>query len=176
MPYPFYQGYQPTYQNYYPTNYQPYQQPVQQQTQPTPQYSQPQTVNQVQNGGFITVRSEEEARSYPVAPGTSVTFKHENAPYCYTKTMGFSQLEAPRFEKFRLVKEEEAPTTNDDSKDIEKPEYALKSDLGTVVGALKDLDGIVSAIKADVDCLKTDVYGLSGRKKAVKKPEAQDDE
>jgi hypothetical protein len=49
-----------------------------------------------------------EAQNYPVAPGNSVTFKDENAPYVYTKTMGFSQLDRPIFEVFRLVKEEVA--------------------------------------------------------------------
>ena len=61
-----------------------------------------------------------EARNYPVAYGASVTFKDETAPYIYTKTMGFSQLDTPRFEKFRIVKEEalepqveNVSTTND---------------------------------------------------------------
>lgn len=66
---------------------------------------------QIQNSGFVSIRSENEARNYPVAFGNSVTFKDENAPYIYTKTMGFSQLDNPIFEKYRLVKESpsEAP-------------------------------------------------------------------
>lgn len=92
----FYQGYQ--YQQ--PYIYQQMQQPVQQ-TQTTPQ---------IQNGGFVSVRSEADARNYPVAPGNSVTFKDENAPYIYTKTMGFSQLDRPLFEKYRLEKEEVSQT------------------------------------------------------------------
>jgi hypothetical protein len=73
--------------------YNPYQLPFQQQ--------------QTQQTGLISVRSELEARNYPIAPGNSVTFKDETAPYVYTKTMGFSQLDMPVFEKYRLVKEEE---------------------------------------------------------------------
>ena len=88
----FYQGYQ--FQQ--PYVYQQMQQPVQQ-TQTTPQ---------IQNGGFVSVRSEADARNYPVAPGNSVTFKDENAPYIYTKTMGFSQLDRPIFKKFKLVEED----------------------------------------------------------------------
>ena len=61
---------------------------------------------QIQNGGFISVRSEQDARNYPVAPGNSVTFKDETAPYVYTKTMGFYQLDRPIFEKYKLIKEE----------------------------------------------------------------------
>jgi len=55
---------------------------------------------------FVNVRSEIEARNYPVGYGNSITFKDETRPYVYTKTMGFSQLDRPVFEKYRLVKEE----------------------------------------------------------------------
>ena len=79
--------------NNYP--YQPMQYPTQS-TQPM----------QIQNGGFVSVRSEQEARNYPVAYGNSVTFKDETAPYIYSKTMGYSQLDRPVFEKYKLVKEE----------------------------------------------------------------------
>lgn len=69
---------------------------------PYPQY---QYQQQNQNTGLVSVRGINEARNYPVAPGNSVTFKDETAPYIYTKTMGFSQLDRPTFEIFRLVKE-----------------------------------------------------------------------
>ena len=36
---------------------------------------------QQQNNGFVSVRSEAEARAYPVAYGNSVTMKDETAPY-----------------------------------------------------------------------------------------------
>lgn len=75
-----------------------------------PYYYQQQN-NQIQNGGLVNVRNMIEARNYPVAPGNSVTFKDENSPYIYTKTMGFSQLDRPIFEVFRLVKEEFTPET-----------------------------------------------------------------
>ena len=73
---------------------------------------------QIQNSGFVMVRSEMEARNFPVALGNSVTFKDETAPYIYSKTMGFSQLDRPIFEKYKLVKEEikevaSEPTTID---------------------------------------------------------------
>ena len=173
MPYPFYQT---QYPNYYP-QYQPVYQPTQtaQQAQPQmPQQSYAPTQNQVQNGGFVPVRSEAEARSYPVAPGTSITFKNETSPYCYVKTMGFSQLEAPRFEKYRLVKEDE-PETSEASGEA-KPEYVSKADFGVVVDSVKGLNEIVALMKNDVDGLKSDVYGLSGRKRVVKKQEADSDE
>lgn len=73
-----------------------------------PQYQQQQ---QIQNNGFVSVRSIEEAFNWPIAPGNSITFKDENAPFVYTKTKGFSPLEQPVFEKYRLVKVEEQPQT-----------------------------------------------------------------
>lgn len=88
--------YQPNYFGN-PYGYQQAQQPVPQATPPRqPQIQQ----------GLVMVQSEQEARSYPVAPGNSITFKDETAPFCYVKTMGFSSLDRPTFERYRLVKEE----------------------------------------------------------------------
>jgi hypothetical protein len=84
--------------SYQPMYYQQYQQPIQQPVQ--------QNTQQVQNGGFVRVQNEAEARNYLVAQGTSVTFRDESAPYIYTKTMGFSPLDPPVFEKYKLVKED----------------------------------------------------------------------
>ena len=83
--------------------YYPYQYPYQQAYQPNYQQS-----NQIQNTGLVSVRSVEEAYNYPVAPGNSITFKDETQPFVYTKTKGFSPLEQPVFEKYRLVKVEES--------------------------------------------------------------------
>ena len=87
-------------------NYDPYYYPQMRQNQGMQGVQQ----MQIQNGGFVSVRNITEAQNYPVAPGNSVTFKDENAPYVYTKTMGFSQLDRPTFEIFRLVKEELSQT------------------------------------------------------------------
>lgn len=71
------------------------------------QMYQPQMMPQQQAAlGVVSVRSMQEAQNYPVAPGNSVMFRDENAPYVYTKTMGYSQLDRPTFERYRLVKEE----------------------------------------------------------------------
>lgn len=83
--------------NFY-QQYNPYQQ----------QLLQMQMQAQQTGGNFIHVPSEDVARNYSVAPGASVTFIDDNAPYCYTKTAGMSQLDIPTFRKFRLV--EETPT------------------------------------------------------------------
>ncbi len=99
--------YGPYYTPYYGQNFQPQQmQQVQQPQQPIQQPTQ-QPVQQIQNGGFMLVPSEEIVKTYPVAPGNCVTFKIEGKPIVMEKSMGFSQLEAPRVDRYRLVREED---------------------------------------------------------------------
>ena len=119
--------------NYYPNNYSPYinaYQPYQQMQPQVQIVQQP----QIQNVGFISVRSAQEAFSYPVALGNSVTFKDETAPYIYVKTRGFSQLEEPVFEQFVKVENQQksaevVPTPNETEQKFDINNYALKSDL-----------------------------------------------
>lgn len=140
------------YNNYFPATYQPYfngyQQPMNvQQMQNAQQNQQP----QIQNGGFVPTPSEEYARNYPVAPGNSVSFKDEKLPYLYTKTMGYSPLDRPVFEKFRLVKEEEfvpenAPKIEDKKTDIDLSQYALKADVEALAAKYDSLyDAVMKA-------------------------------
>ena len=140
-----YNNFYSPYQNAY-NPYQQYQPNFQQQMQNQSNYQQSQ--QQIQNGGFVSVHNENEARNYPIAPGNSVTFKDENAPYVYTKTQGFSQLDRPVFEKYRLVKEEEyqpqqvaqsAPTSAEKTEQANNIDYALKSDLRALWGEIEAL-------------------------------------
>lgn len=160
------------YGNYFPVTYQPnyYGQPnpyyqqmqnqaMMQQNQQMQQAQQNQPVQQmqqpaIQQSGFVLVPSEQEARNYPVAPGNSVTFKDENAPYCYVKTMGFNQLDRPTFERYRLVKEEMPSetagtrTSADSTGGSKDTAYALKSDLGAIWG---EIDAIKEKLKAQAE-------------------------
>ena len=101
---------------------------------------------QIQTAGFVSVRSEEEARNYPVALGNSVTFKDENAPYIYTKTMGFSQLDRPTFEKYKLVKEmpSEAPNLPQNE----------AIDTRKVFSAVDEIKAEIKAIWSEIDAIK----------------------
>lgn len=122
----------PFYQNYYP------QQMAQQINQQMPQ--------QIQNGGFVSVRSIAEAQNYPVAHGNSITFKDESAPYVYVKTMGFSQLDRPTFEVFRLVKEEVAQEESLDTPEIDK----VRQDLNKLQEEVDRLKGLIETeVEAD---------------------------
>ena len=147
-----YQQYQPNFQQQMQnqSNYQQSQQPIQQ---------------QIQNGGFVSVHNENEARNYPIAPGNSVTFKDENAPYVYTKTQGFSQLDRPVFEKYRLVKEEEyqpqqvaqnAPASAEKAEQASNIDYALKSDL-------KALWDEIEALKKQMPKSKEEIKNKIGK-------------
>lgn len=127
---------------------------------------------QIQNGGFISVSSEEEARKYLVAPGNSVTFKNENAPYVYTKTMGFSQLDRPLFEKFRLVKEEDSETSDEDknltssSDSKESQIYLVQEDLDPLVKDIKNIQTKIKEIDSVLEGFKSSCD--SQEKQAVK--------
>ena len=144
------------YQNAY-NPYQQYQPNFQQQMQNQSNYQQSQ--QQIQNGGFVSVHNENEARNYPIAPGNSVTFKDENAPYVYTKTQGFSQLDRPVFEKYRLVKEEDyqpqqiaqnAPTSAEKTEQASNIDYALKSDLRALWGEIEALKKQMPKAKEEI--------------------------
>lgn len=131
MPYPY-------YPQYYPQNYQ--QNYFQNNNQPM----------QIQNGGFVSVRSEEEARNYPIELGKSITFKDETLPYIYTKTMGFSQLDRPIFEKYRLVKENGSVASSEAYTDTIKENvtntsnYAEKSEIEAI---RKEIDSLWESVK-----------------------------
>lgn len=133
------------YNNGYPMNYPQYYPQQIQQVQSIPQLQQ--NNQQIQNGGFIPVPSEDIARNYPVAPGNSVTFKNENAPYVYTKTMGFSQLDRPIFEKYKLVREEDTVPSQSSIKDdnytieLEKIKIQLNDEVEKLWSELNVLKG-----------------------------------
>ena len=105
-----------------------------------------------------------DARNYPVAYGNSVTFKDENAPYIYVKTMGFSQLESPTFDKYRLVKEEPKTPENE----------VLDSEVQKV--SYDELKAEIEALKAQIRALKDKVENANEKSKAkTTKKEVIDD-
>lgn len=136
----------------YPYYYNPY---AQQNIQPAPPIqpqpiSTPQQSQQVVQNGFVLVPSEQEARAYPVAPGNSITFKDENSPYCYVKTMGFSQFDQPVFEKYRLVKEDSAVSEKNSpiSSEEEEPiKYATKEEFDKLRADFAALKGKVAKLR-----------------------------
>lgn len=132
------------YNSGFPMNYgypqQPqYYQPMQQVSQPQPTQNQ----MQIQNGGFVSVANEEMVRNYPVAPGNCVTFKIEGQPIVIEKSMGFSQLESPRLDRYRLVREE-APDPA--PKEVN---YASKKDFDDLAEIVTILNGKIKELEKD---------------------------
>ena len=170
----------PVFPTTYPMYVNPYQQtlaqqqaqqmvPVQSQQmlQQTQSNVQPQTRPQpaMQNGGFAFVRSEQEARDYPVAPGNYMTFKNEHAPYLYEKSKSFSQLDEPLFEKYRLVKE-----SNDDQRAQQAQEDGVENDTDNSVAFALASDFV--ALSDEVKVLQEEIAALRAKLKETpeKKP------
>ena len=126
MPSNFYNPYYPTQNNAYPTqmNVGSTQMNVGAQTQ-------------IQDGGFVSIPNEEMVYSYPVGMGKCVTFKVEGKPIILEKSMGFSQFEAPRIKRYRLIEEEaEKSTESRELTDIDK----VKSDIKEIWGKLDEIE------------------------------------
>ena len=138
---------------YNPYQVNPY---YQQQQQQMPQQQ------QIQNGGFVIVRSEAEARNYPVAPGSSITIFNETQPYCYKKTMGFSPLDHPTFERYKIVKEEVV----EEQQAEQTTEPTWKSDFDSFQEQLDDL-------RKEVQALKSKARSTSKTKKEELKDDAE---
>lgn len=121
-------GYQPVYQpNVYSNAF-----PTQQNALPTQQNVQP----QIQNGGFISIPNEEMVKTYPVAPGNCVTFKIEGKPIVMEKSMGFSQFDSPKIDRYRLVKEEvEAEEVKETVNDYDE----IRTNISELWGAIDDI-------------------------------------
>jgi len=133
----------PYQQNYAPNYFQPTYQ--QQTTQPT----------QIQNGGFMLAPSEDFVTSYAVAPGNCVTFKIEGQPIVLEKSKGFSQLEEPKIERYRLIKEE--------SKPIENP---VKTELvSSVNDDIHHLEGEIKALWGEIEGLKNEPKKATPKRK-----------
>lgn len=132
--------------NYFNPYYQPVQMPVQPQMFPAQMSG---------SSSFVSVRNEAEARSYPIAPGNSITFKDETAPYVYTKTMGFSQLDRPVFEKYKLIKETVAEPSNltveggSDVQPINSTLDNLKAEIGQIWGEIEGIKKNMQEVSVD---------------------------
>ena len=97
------------YNPYAYPNYSPYQQPA------------------VNNGGVVSVQSEQEARYYPVAPATTVVFVNDKEGMMYRKTVGNS-MDAPNFEVYKRIEE---------SKPKAAPDYVQKEEFDSLKAELE---------------------------------------
>lgn len=114
-----------------------------------PNYQQNQTI---QDGGFVLIPSEQDAWAFPIRHGTSVTFRDEKLPYIYTKTLGFSQMDSPIFEKYRLIKEtsQNAQNATETIKDEELPIYVTKSEFEAIREEMEALKNTVASLRKEL--------------------------
>lgn len=92
---------------------------------------------QFQNGGFMIAPTEEYALNYPVGMGNCVTFKIEGKPIVIEKAMGFSQLESPKIERYRLIKEDAPEQEKKEEVDFSSINDEIKA-LWAEINAMKD--------------------------------------
>lgn len=163
----------------YPMVYQaPMQQP--QMAQNVPQVQQPQQ-QQVQTyspainqSGIIWISGMQEAQMYPIAPNNAVALWQKDG-----KTIYLKQADAtgrPTLTVYDLVERKENTSDGTYEQGDKQALYATKEELRTVVGAVKGFDELIGSLKSDIDSMKSDMYGIAGKKKPVKKVEVNDDD
>ena len=162
---------QPTYQQ--PMQYQPNVMAPQQTAQPV-QATQP----PMQNGGFVQVRSFEEVRNWPMAPGNTVTFIDEARTHMYTKTASYNQLEAPIIVSYLVVREGDNNAAQSDASEQKGTDipYALKDDVAALAGVVRDVNDTVTTMKDEMEKMSGTLYGIAGtKKKPATKKDAEDE-
>ena len=152
-----------SYQNPYLNPYQPYAAYQQPQIQPV---QQPQPTMPMQSG-IVWVGSLMEAQNYPIAPNNAVALWEKSGKTIYLKSADATGK--PNLVTYDLVERtaQEAQT--------QAPAYATKEDLSAVAGAVSSFDGVLATLKAEIDAMKGDLYGIAGKKKPVKKTEGEDE-
>jgi len=105
----------------------------------------------------IWISGEREAQMYPVAPNNAVTLWSQSEPVVYLKQADASGK--PSMKVYDIVERRETPQ--------EEKEYVTKTDLTSVLSA-------VEGIKADIEAMKGDIYGIAGKRKTVKKEEVEE--
>lgn len=116
------------YNSYFPAGYQPMYYPQQSQAQ-----TQPQTQN---NNGIIWVQGEAAAKSYPIAPNTSVPLWDSEANVIYIKSADMSGMPSIKILDYTMrdiasksaeISPQSAFATKDDVEYLKDEIFALKS-------------------------------------------------
>ena len=155
------------YNPYFPMNYQQNYYPAF--PQQNPQNYQPQQSYQPQQTSIIWVSGEKEAQMYPVAPNNAVTLWSQSEPVVYLKQADATGK--PSLRVYDLVERAESANTGVSSADGKSITYATKDELRAVVGAVKGFDDSIGSIKSEIEQMKSDLYGIAGKKKKVKEDE-----
>lgn len=122
------------YNSYFPAGYQPLYYP-QQMMQNQPQQAQPQPQTQPQiNSGIIWVQGEAAAKSYPIAPNSSVPLWDSEANVIYIKSADMSGM--PSIKILDYTMRDTAPRTAEISP---QNEFATKDDISVLEKEISSL-------------------------------------
>ena len=147
-----------------------YNQPYPQIQQPAPQPAPMTQAQTAQQSSIIWVSGDKEAAMYPIAPNAAVTLWSQSEPVVYLKQADASGK--PILKTYDLV--ERADETPHPAERTE--EYATKSDLTAVIGVMNNYKDAITTLKADLETIKGDMYGIAGKKKGQKKTEEAEEE
>lgn len=169
--------------NYYPATYNPYSyayQPIY--NPPVMAQPQPQTINTQQpasqttgpiSTGINWVGNIKEAQMWPVAPNAAVALWDSGAPVVYLKQADATGK--PTLKIFDLVERPERPSESVSGAGEKLPDFATKDELAAVVGLVRNFDGTLKDIRAEMDKMSGDMYGIAGKKKATKKVDLEEE-
>ena len=160
------------YNPYFPVGYQPvyYQNPTQFNAYPTQSSV---GATQPTQSGIIWVSGESEASMYPIAPNNAVTLWDKSGKTVYVKSADATGK--PSMIVYDLVERTETPSDSVSASEDKLPAYATKDELSAVLSAIRGYDDTIGSIKADIDTIKGDMYGIAGKKKPTRKV-TEDDE
>ena len=172
-PYNYPQAFQP---NYFPVGYQPVQPNFQQANmqQAQPQMQQPTFNPAINQSGIIWISGLQEAQMYPCGPNSAVQLWEKDGKTVYLKSADATGR--PSLKIYDLVERTETPQESSGGTDNKVPDFATKEELSAVVGVVKGYSNALEAIKSDLETMRSDLYGVAGRKRIVKKQEAVEDE
>lgn len=140
------------FNNYFPTSYQnPYQQM---------QMSQYQQMQNQQNSNtlFMRLKSVEEARNYPVAPGTTIISVTDDAKHCCIKSLGTSPFDTPIFNEYdNIQKQNEIKQETKEEIIQESAEYATKKELNSYIEQFNIIGNNFAILKNENEQLRNEI-------------------
>lgn len=153
------------YNNGYPASYQPYgyqYQPVTQQT----------------NTGVIWVQGEAGAKSYLIAPNSSVALFDSEKQVVYIKSADASGMPSMKILDYTIRENgQNGPSTGLSTGDDKQATYATKSDVDALYDRLKALQrGDIAELQEQIKALQNELDGLTIKKPTRLKKEDDDRE
>ena len=155
-----YNGFPATYQPMYYPQYQPVQMP---QT----------NNNSSQNAPIIWVQGEAGAKSYLIAPNTTVPLWDSETQRIFLKTADAAGMPTMKILSYTI---EEPRTGSVPTFATENAKNVENCQISAFEGKISDLKHEIDAMRADLETFRGDLYGIAGKKPTVKKKEAASDD